>query len=1374
MRSEIKAAATPDNNAIFGMESVSDWSTTTSGAVLAQSSTHSQGSYALSVRPSNSNGYTPIKSVAMSTLATVSPTLSVDVMLPTYQPNPNWLGTAQAYIDCPSRNINSQFLNQVELTGKPLNVWNTINFSLTNSWVSSLLQTGYSDLRITVVLNVQVPTTGIYYIDNLRFSPVAANGCGGLPNGTSCTDNNACTLGDTCQSGTCHSGSLRSCDASDQCHDAGTCNPTTGLCSNPPKAEKTPCNDSDACTQTDYCVTGECKGFSPIGCTASDQCHDVGTCDHTTGECSDPPKQNDLPCDDNNACTEGDTCQGGHCQGGSTKNCPASDQCHVGVCDTVSGECGTEVAALGTSCDDGNNCTTDDACQGGTCAGSGSGFVGPGEQCAPATPGTPGPFGDFHCLLEEVPGTDKNALTIGTGTLASTWILRGTMDFSFTASEAKLTKLSATGQQSRLSLQNGIVLMRDPSVASSGTVGMTSGNVQVSLPMLVRGSSGASMPLSLSLTGQIADRVLQGEATAPGGAGGRVKLFCREQFRNTVASATFQLDSTGNFAALGPITIFDGTPSMPGLRSIPASGDLIAELVSVTGEILDQYSVGQPWLGSRAGDVLAPTDSSGIFNLQVRAPLSNRLGAVILRDSTGTTLAMANLTQSITDFCAGTGSQFCDYRTGTPVRTVLYTPHITPRILTIPPPTSENSNQRLPLPASPRLVEVPFSVTNDATDRQPSVALDADGNAVVIWRHDDDIMAEGIAKDGTITFGPTKVNDVRCVKLFGLPESATSLTQRPKVVRTTRRDSNGNADGTFVVGWSGFTYELGFICARVMNSDGTPATDPISVTTAEAPIDALYGYFDLAMTASHSFMVTWASQVTGDPSKVYAQGFSENGAPKLVTGNPAISNPLVVASDSSSSLKFPTVALDGNGNAVIAWLKASEGSSKGVANMQRFKPDMGKLGSVITVPANNHSGIPDVALTYDGSRIMITGHTTSNTIWASIYDFTSGNSVFAPFQVNARQGGWQRSPILVNADSGEFLVAWVDDVGVDSGTGFVISAQIFSQNGVPEDIDFTASTESPIDITIADLAFEGFRFDAAASANNYAVVWQTASGISMQRITGGPASCPAPNDCGTAVPLRITGGTDDSVDIVLSPGVDVDYNDRTAVKTWLTPKFSSTSEFARTAVDMIVNGYWANSVFSKYANKLNFYYDMSQSYETNHFEGYICYELVAGQNGIQFNGNTAFTDVGVIVMKDYEATKDCTEIDTGLADLRDNANSIFTGSPVAAMVHHPNDYSTLIHESGHATFGLREEYHLPGAKGEDFGRHSNVFNSQEFCKNYSKQPDKCSAIEGANNLWKSDPDAIDAMSGGDGNSSVYYGPDCQQMAQCWIEDIGCD
>src|SRR2546422_1040329 len=96
--------------------------------------------------------------------------------------------------------------------------------------------------------------------------------------GTACNDGNACTQTDTCQSGTCTPGSPVVCTASDQCHDAGTCNPGTGQCSNPAKTDGTSCNDGNACTQTDTCQNGTCTGSNPVVCTASDQCHDAGIC----------------------------------------------------------------------------------------------------------------------------------------------------------------------------------------------------------------------------------------------------------------------------------------------------------------------------------------------------------------------------------------------------------------------------------------------------------------------------------------------------------------------------------------------------------------------------------------------------------------------------------------------------------------------------------------------------------------------------------------------------------------------------------------------------------------------------------------------------------------------------------------------------------------------------------------------------------------------------------------------------------------------------------------------------------------------------------------------------------------------------------------
>src|SRR5205085_2277108 len=120
------------------------------------------------------------------------------------------------------------------------------------------------------------------------------------------------------QSGTCVGSNPVTCTASDQCHDAGTCNAQTGVCSNPPKANGSSCNDGNACTQTDACQSGVCTGSNPVTCTASDQCHDAGTCNPASGVCSNPPKANGTSCNDGNVCTQNDVCQAGSCAGANT------------------------------------------------------------------------------------------------------------------------------------------------------------------------------------------------------------------------------------------------------------------------------------------------------------------------------------------------------------------------------------------------------------------------------------------------------------------------------------------------------------------------------------------------------------------------------------------------------------------------------------------------------------------------------------------------------------------------------------------------------------------------------------------------------------------------------------------------------------------------------------------------------------------------------------------------------------------------------------------------------------------------------------------------------------------------------------------------
>jgi cysteine-rich repeat protein len=200
------------------------------------------------------------------------------------------------------------------------------------------------------VLGACDPTTGVCS------NPEAADG-------TACDDGNLCTQTDTCQAGVCVGANPIVCTALDQCHDAGVCDPASGVCSDPEKSDGAACDDGDACTQEDACLTGLCLGANPVVCTAQDQCHDAGTCDPATGVCSDPAKADGTLCDDGSLCTETDTCTAGVCQGTNVVTCVAQDQCHgVGTCDPATGVCSDPAKPDGAACDDSDLCTPNPTC----------------------------------------------------------------------------------------------------------------------------------------------------------------------------------------------------------------------------------------------------------------------------------------------------------------------------------------------------------------------------------------------------------------------------------------------------------------------------------------------------------------------------------------------------------------------------------------------------------------------------------------------------------------------------------------------------------------------------------------------------------------------------------------------------------------------------------------------------------------------------------------------------------------------------------------------------------------------------------------------------------------------------------------------------
>ncbi len=105
------------------------------------------------------------------------------------------------------------------------------------------------------------------------------------------------------------------------------------------------------------------------GCTLDSECADGNpctddVCDEVLG-CINP--NNSDSCDDGDACTTVDACSGGTCVGSSPLVCDDTNLCTDDSCDPGSGCVFTDNT---DSCDDGDACTTVDQCDTGACVGS--------------------------------------------------------------------------------------------------------------------------------------------------------------------------------------------------------------------------------------------------------------------------------------------------------------------------------------------------------------------------------------------------------------------------------------------------------------------------------------------------------------------------------------------------------------------------------------------------------------------------------------------------------------------------------------------------------------------------------------------------------------------------------------------------------------------------------------------------------------------------------------------------------------------------------------------------------------------------------------------------------------------------------------------
>jgi hypothetical protein len=182
-----------------------------------------------------------------------------------------------------------------------------------------------------------------------------------------CTGDGDCGPEEICGAiGLCVPACLSGCDDGNPCT-IDTCSKLAKQCQHAPAPLTTACEaDGSACT-VDHCSQGACVAGPGKLCADQNPCTS-DTCSPISGECSFAP-QTGAACEDGNACTVGDTCQGVACLAGTMKSCDDANTCTIDSCNPATGQCAFDPVGDGTSCTDGNKCTTGDSCNVGKCKG---------------------------------------------------------------------------------------------------------------------------------------------------------------------------------------------------------------------------------------------------------------------------------------------------------------------------------------------------------------------------------------------------------------------------------------------------------------------------------------------------------------------------------------------------------------------------------------------------------------------------------------------------------------------------------------------------------------------------------------------------------------------------------------------------------------------------------------------------------------------------------------------------------------------------------------------------------------------------------------------------------------------------------------------
>jgi hypothetical protein len=331
--------------------------------------------------------------------------------------------------------------------------------------------------------------------------------------------------------------------------------------------------------------------------------------------------------------------------------------------------------------------------------------------------------------------------------------------------------------------------------------------------------------------------------------------------------------------------------------------------------------------------------------------------------------------------------------------------------------------QRYSAAGTPQGTEFRVNTRTGADQDNPSIAVSDDGDFVVVWRSNyQDGSGSGIYAQRYSSTGVPQGGE------FRVNTYTTNQQASPSVAM--------NSDGDFVVAWESYGQDGSFtgIYAQRYNAAGVQQGIEFRVNTYTTNQQASPS---VAMDSDGDFVVVWQSSGPDvEGHGIFAQRYNSAGLPQ--------GGEFRVGAYVQGYKRTPTVAMDGDGGFIVAWTNSPAGLSAygELIYVQRYSPAGVPQGVEFKVNQYNsvYESSPTVTIGEHGG-FVVAWRSSRGSMYAHRFN-SAGVPQGGEFPINTHG----TSPAVAMDSNGDFVMAYMS-YGLD-GSGWGVYAQRYEINQI--------------------------------------------------------------------------------------------------------------------------------------------------------------------------------------------------------------------------------------------------------------------------------------------------------------------------------------